>query len=218
MHEPSTTAGAGTRRLLQAGTAAAPLFCGSVLAQAFAREGFDFVRHPLSLLTLGSAGWVQSATFILAGILTACGAVGLRRAGLRSVAPVLLVLFGAGTIAAGIFAPDPAFGFPPGSPAGSPTAMSTHAALHAGAFNVSFGSMLVASLMLSRRYSKTSQPTWRRISIANVLAVIVAIAVGIGVQSVSGIAFFVAGACAFGWHSAICRHELDGFDGRLAVG
>jgi hypothetical protein len=43
-----------------------PLFMVLSIAHAFARSGFDFARHPLSLLTLGDFAWVQIVTFVLA--------------------------------------------------------------------------------------------------------------------------------------------------------
>jgi hypothetical protein len=49
----------------------APLFVGVVLVEAVARQGFDLVRMPLSLLSLGDAGWVQRANFIVCGLLFA---------------------------------------------------------------------------------------------------------------------------------------------------
>jgi hypothetical protein len=47
-----------TRTLLACGVAAGPLFTGVSLLQVLARDGFDLGRHPLSLLSLGDAGWV----------------------------------------------------------------------------------------------------------------------------------------------------------------
>ena len=34
------------------------------LAQGLVRDGYDFTRHPMSLLALGEGGWVQIANFV----------------------------------------------------------------------------------------------------------------------------------------------------------
>jgi len=68
------------RNLLFCGIVAGPLFIGASLAQAFTRTGFDLARHPISLLGLGSLGWIQIANFVVCGVLYVLGAVGLRAA------------------------------------------------------------------------------------------------------------------------------------------
>jgi hypothetical protein len=68
------------RNLLYCGIVAGPLFIAASLIQAFTRTGFDLARHPLSLLSLGSLGWVQIANFVVSGILYVLGAVGQRAA------------------------------------------------------------------------------------------------------------------------------------------
>jgi len=55
--------------LLTGGVVAGPLFVAVGLAQAFTRAGFDPVRHPLSLLSLGDLGWLQITNFVTAGLL-----------------------------------------------------------------------------------------------------------------------------------------------------
>jgi hypothetical protein len=66
------------RNLLLCGIVAGPLFIAISLIQAFTRTGFDLARHPISLLGLGSLGWVQIANFVVCGVLYVLGAVGLR--------------------------------------------------------------------------------------------------------------------------------------------
>jgi hypothetical protein len=76
----TTTASARIRPLLTAGIVAGPLFLVVWFVQAMVRDGFDPHRHPISLLALGGAGWVQIANFVLAGSLFIACAVGMRRA------------------------------------------------------------------------------------------------------------------------------------------
>lgn len=56
-----------TRALLACGVVAGPLFIVVALIQAFTRSGFDPVRHPLSLLSLGDLGWIQITNFVVGG-------------------------------------------------------------------------------------------------------------------------------------------------------
>ena len=49
------------------------------LAQGLVRDGYDFTRHPMSLLALGEGGWVQIASFCATGGLMLACAAGLRR-------------------------------------------------------------------------------------------------------------------------------------------
>src|SRR5712692_8815139 len=113
------------KALLACGLAAGPFYFAVSLAQAWTRPGFDLTRHPLSLLSTGDLGWIQITNFIVSGVLVVAGSVGMRRAlrtGRASTwGPLLVGLFGVGLIGAGIFAPDPAAGFPPGTPATTTT-------------------------------------------------------------------------------------------------
>src|SRR5215469_3397972 len=146
MHSKSTTqvpAGtAATRALLGGAVLAGPLFLALASAQMLMRTGFNAERHPLSLLSLGEFGWLQVTNFIATGILVLGGAVGFRRAMTAGPAatwgPVLIALFGAGTVVAGLFRPDAAFGFPPGTPEGLPAHLSSQGLLHGIGFDIAF--------------------------------------------------------------------------------
>jgi hypothetical protein len=61
--------------LLVCGLIAGPVFIAANLIQAFTRAGFDLARHPISLLSLGSLGWLHIANFGVSGILCLLGAV-----------------------------------------------------------------------------------------------------------------------------------------------
>ncbi|MEV6494312.1 DUF998 domain-containing protein, partial [Actinoplanes sp. NPDC051633] len=81
---------------------AGPLWAAVSLTQAAARDDFDITRHPLSLLSTGSLGWIQIANFVVAGVLTIVGARAL--AGVW--APWLVRVAGAGLLAAGVLVMD----------------------------------------------------------------------------------------------------------------
>ena len=116
--------------LLSCGVVLGPLFYFVVIAQILTRTSFDISKHPLSLLSLGNAGWIQVANFILTGLLAFACAFGMKRA-LRSDAggtwgPLLIGTYGLGMVVAGIFPPDPLPGFPPDALATIPAQMSEH--------------------------------------------------------------------------------------------
>ncbi|MCC5580142.1 DUF998 domain-containing protein [Microtetraspora sp. AC03309] len=154
----SSTA-ASTRSLLTCAAVAAPLWVVVSLAQAATREGFDLTRHPLSALSNGSLGWLQITNFLVSGVLTVAGAVGLRRA-LHGTpggrwAPRLVTLYGIGMIAAGIFVMDPADGFPSGTPYGMPEALTWHSYGHMAAGSIAFISLIAACYVLGRHFGRT---------------------------------------------------------------
>ena len=142
-----------TKALLFCGVVLAPLFYLIVIVQAFTRAGFDIRIHPLSLLSLGPAGWIQITNFLSAGVLAISCAVGmglLRRdgGGLKAV-HWLICSFGFGMIIAGLSPPDPLLGLPQGSPPGIPNHMSVHASFHGLGFAIAFLSLIAACLMSS---------------------------------------------------------------------
>ena len=63
------------KNLLACGIVAGPLFLAVWLVQALTRDGFDPGRHPISLLSLGGAGWIQILNFVTAGVLYVATAV-----------------------------------------------------------------------------------------------------------------------------------------------
>jgi hypothetical protein len=151
--QTTTTTSTLTPRLLQCGAVAGPLFLGLVLLQDYTRPGFDARHDPLSLLSLGTGGWLQIGNFVLAGVLNLLYAVGLwrrlhpGRAG--TWGPLLIAGYGLGLVLVGVCVTDPANGFPLGSLAA--TQPSWHGAVHALGGLVLF-LMLAAALSVFVRY------------------------------------------------------------------
>lgn len=197
--------------LLLGAVLAGPVFNAVVIAEMLTRAGFNLARHPLSLLSLGEAGWIQVANFIVTGLLVLVGAVGFRRAlaaGVgRTWGPILIGLFGAGTVVGGLFPPDAAFGFPPGSPNGVPAQLSGHAILHGVGFDVAFISLIAASLVFARRYRAHSRRGWCAYSLATGVTIPVLIVGGMSVAHFMGIGFFIAALIAFTWLTAVACLE-----------
>ena len=132
--------GAVTRALLLCGVVAGPLYLAVGLAQALTREGFDFARHPLSVLANGPGGWVQTANFAVTGLLIVAAAVGFARVLGPKSRTLTWPLTGHGlaVFAAAFFPADPMDGFPPGTPQGAPTSISTTGLLHFAAGGLGF--------------------------------------------------------------------------------
>ena len=121
-----------TPSLLRCGMMAGPCYLVVGVAQGLLRDGFDFARHPLSVLANGPGGWIQTANFVLTGVMVVAAAVGFRRAlGPKSRGVTwFLGLYGVAMIAAAVFPADPVDGFPPGTPLGFPTSISTTGLIH----------------------------------------------------------------------------------------
>lgn len=121
-----------TTQLLRCGIIAGPFYLTVGVLQGLLRDGFDFGRHPLSVLANGSLGWIQTANFLLSGLMVIAASVGLKRVlgprsrGLRW----FLAAYGAAMLAAAFFPADPVDGFPPGTPLGFPTSISTIGLIH----------------------------------------------------------------------------------------
>ncbi|MGK5743158.1 DUF998 domain-containing protein [Micromonospora sp. URMC 103] len=141
---------------LLGGILAGPIFVGSALVQGLTRDGFDFRRHPVSVLSTGDLGWVQIATFLVTGLLTVGAARALRRTEPAGSVwlPRLVTLYGVGLMAAGVFSADPADGFPAGTPRG-PGQISWHGGLHFLAAALAFVALIVATVLLARRAARS---------------------------------------------------------------
>jgi hypothetical protein len=150
--------------MLLGGAAAGPLFIVVAFAQVFLRDGFDPARHPLSLLSLGDAGWVQISNFVLAGLLFIAAAIGMRRV-MRpgrgaGWGPALVGVFGACLVAGGLLLADPAYGFPPGTPPGAPEELTWHGVLHGIAPAAGFLALVMACLVLASWFARRRARGW----------------------------------------------------------
>ena len=201
------------------GAVAGPLFIAVVVVQALTRTGYDLGEHPLSLLSLGDLGWIQSANFVVAGALTAAFAAGMRRAldpgrGARWT-PLLIGFFGVGLVVAGLFRPDPSYGFPPGSPEGTADELSTSAMLHGIGFALAIGSLTLACLVFARRDLASDRRRWAAYSVGSAAFALV-LAVWPSEDGAS-IRFFVATIVAFAWTTAVALRLRAGVELRREV-
>jgi Protein of unknown function (DUF998) len=201
-----------TWRLLGCGVAAGPLFIGLSVIQALTREGFDLKRHAISMLSLGDYGWIQIANFLISGCLTVLCAIGmwkaLRHGRAGTWGPVLVGMFGAGTLAAGLFSTDPAMGFPPGAPAGLPETLSWHGVLHGVAFFVAFASLVASCFVYAKRFAERKQWRWTAHSAISGVAAPALVAMGIANPTSAGVPFLLAAAVAFAWLAVLAVELL----------
>ena len=176
--------------------------------QAVSRDGFDLRRHPLSLLSLGDLGWIQVANFIVAGMLTLAFAVGMRRVLHSGRAgtwgPLLVGVFGVGLLIGGVFVTDPALGFPPG--ASDDAERSWHSLVHDVGPGVGFDAMIVACLVLARRFAALRRRGWVAYCVATAMAVL-ALTWWPSLDGIS-VRLAVAVVVAFAWMAVLAAHLL----------
>jgi hypothetical protein len=143
-----------TRSLLGYGVLAGVVFEASVLIQGLTRRGFRLAHHDASLLSNGPLGWIQIATFLVAGAMTIACAAGMRRALVGRWGPGLVAVYGAALMAAGLLRADPADGFGPGAPAAKAAHISWHAAGHLVSAGVGFIALIVACFVVARYFGR----------------------------------------------------------------
>lgn len=210
-HDTAATRDAGhareplTRALVTSGVIAGPLFVAAGLAQILTREGFDLSRHPLSLLALGDAGWVQISNFIVAGVLMLAFAAGVARSlgtgpGRRS-APILFAVYGVGLVLGGAFTADPALGFPVGTPDGYPTEWTFHGGVHAFAAPLAFLSLVAVTFVVAHRLrweGHRSAAVWSRVIGVACLVLCIPFGPAMSVRLFLGVALGFAWITAYG--------------------
>ncbi|TWP53378.1 DUF998 domain-containing protein [Lentzea tibetensis] len=134
---------------LLCGVVAGPLYLAVGYVQAFTREGFDLAKHPFSMLSLGSLGWIQIANFVVSGLLFVVAATGM--SSVSKWGARLIGVMGVGMVLGGVFTADPGLGFPLGTPDAVPTTFSWHGALHAAAFGIAMIGWIGSCFVFARR-------------------------------------------------------------------
>jgi hypothetical protein len=153
---------------------AGPFYLAVGLLQALLRDGFDLARHPLSVLANGPGGWIQTANFVITGLMVLAAAVGFGRVlGPKSRAVTwFLGGFGLSMILAAVFPADPVDGFPPGTPEGFPTSISTTGLLHFVAGALGFTCLAISCLAAARAMSRRQLSSLARLSLLSGLGIL----------------------------------------------
>jgi len=207
-----------TRLLLKAGIPVGPLFVGLSLIVGLTSSGFHFGKHEVSLLLVGSTGWLQMANFILTGMLGVATAVGLRRALHPGKAgtwgPILFGLYGIFLIIAGCFHPDPQLGFPSGAPQGIPSSPSVHATMHSVAFSLLALAIVASGFVFARRFATSGKRGWMSYSIASSVSILIFVFLGSALmaEGLGGLPLLGAAITISCWVSAIAVQTLRGID------
>ena len=140
-----------TKSLLGYGVIASAFYVAVWLIQAATRSGFNITRGPASLLSNGDLGWIQVVNFLIVGAIVIAAAVGFRRAlageGRTQWVGWLVGLFGVGMLAAGIFKPDPSYGFPARAPTGAPITTTVHGNPHLILGSLGFLSLIIGAFV-----------------------------------------------------------------------
>jgi hypothetical membrane protein len=205
-----------TRRLLQCGLVAGPLFVGTFLVEGLTWDGYQPMRHPVSSLALGQHGWLQVANFAVTGGLCLASSIGLRRAGVADsrVGPFLVGAAAAGLLGAGAFRTDPVSGYPPGTPDVLP-GYTTLGALHDAFSAPTFLALPVAALAYAGGFLRRGNRGWAVYSAVSGLGMLAAFALAsIGFSQRQGLVEY-AGALqrasvmiGFTWLSALTAKTL----------
>jgi len=194
------------QQLLICGVIAGPFFVIVGLLQAMTIPGFDLTHHYLSLLESGDLGWIQRANFVISGALTVAAAIGMRqtlRAGRARIAgPWLIAAYGIGFIGAGVFVPDPALGFPPGTPDTIPDHASWHSIAHGVSAIVAFLCLDAACLAFAYRFAVSRQRGWMAFSVATAVITFVLPSIP---SPWGGVLLFTASVIGWAWLLALSR-------------
>jgi hypothetical protein len=174
-------------------------------------EGRKRSRQPTSAAAASPATVARVlAMLVTTGLLTIAGAVGLRQSLTggpgRSWGPILVGIYGAALVAAGLLTADPAQGFPPGTPAGPPTTITWHGLGHLVAGGIGFLCLIARCYVFARRFSSQGASGWAIYSTVTgvaFLAGFAGIASGNQVRWLN-LAFGAAVVTAWAWVSAVC--------------
>jgi len=148
------------KKLLYAGVIGPLLFIVVFLVEGLTRPGYSAWRHYVSQLATGDGGWVQVVNFLVCGTLMVAFAIGLyfalrgRRGSIGG--SMLLGLFGAALLVAGIFVTDPALGYP----VGAAPVHTAHGMIHGLAGLAAFSLLPASAFVMAWHFA--SKPGSRR--------------------------------------------------------
>lgn len=119
----------------------------------------------------------------------------------------MFAVFAIGLIIGGVFVPDPALGYPVGTPDEIPGSFSFHGIMHAIAPPLAFFSLIVALLVIARRFATQDQGT---AAVATRVTAVVCLVLVAPVGPGTSWRLFVGVALGFGWIAAFAVRLLRG--------
>jgi hypothetical protein len=162
-----------TKILLLGGIITGPFFTVAWLLGAIGRQDYNPMRHPISSLSIGEFGWIQSSVFLITSLLMLAFAVGVRDAfmdcGHARWTWVFLAAVGIGLLGAGLFVTDPMNGYPRGTPL-VPTDFTVHGRLHRAFSALVFLGMPLAGFASVGWFTTQGKAAWATYSKASAWA------------------------------------------------
>jgi uncharacterized protein DUF998 len=198
----------GTRSLLMCGVLAGPIYLAVGIVQGLLRDGFDFGRHPLSVLANGPGGWVQTANFVVTGLLVVAAAVGFQRVlrGTSRATGIFLGALGVSMLVGAVFRADPMDGFPVGTPLGPPTSISTLGLLHFAAGGLGLVALAVSCLIASRAMSRRGERALARLSLLSGVIILLGFFSGMAIPNSSPVlGIWIAVVVGWVWLALMSR-------------
>ncbi|MER6004519.1 DUF998 domain-containing protein [Nonomuraea angiospora] len=207
--------------LLGGGVAAGVLVPVLLWADGATRPGYSLWHHGASQLGTGERAWLQTANFVLGGLLLLAFAAGLRRVlrGGRGTTwgPALIAVAATGMIVAGLVPTDPALGYPPGQPASTTGGLTTSGLIHQAAGFALFAGLSAAAFVLARRLGQQSRAWAVNSRLSGSLIIAFAFAAGIAYRldvlgvwrpAPAGLLEHLSLLTGFGWITAVGVHLL----------
>jgi len=142
--------------LLAAGIVGAVVFVVVFSIDGATRPGYRSTYHSVSALARSPRGWVQTANFVVCGLLITVSARGIEFSTSSGWLSGTIGVFGLGLIASGVFPTDAMRGYPPGTPDGTPGVFSQAHRWHDLAGFVVFGLLPVAAASAAFTLDSTS--------------------------------------------------------------
>lgn len=162
-----------TKILLLGGVMAGPFFTVAWMLGTVGNQGYSPLRHPISSLSIGESGWIQSSAFFITGLLMFAFAAGVRDAlrdrGLSRWTWIFLAAVGIGLLGAGLFVTDPMNGYPPGTPL-VPTDFTASGRLHRVFSAMVFLGIPFAGFSSARWFRSQGKDAWATYSQASAWA------------------------------------------------
>jgi hypothetical protein len=209
--------------LLALGALCAPVFIVTLVIEGFTRARYNWLRFPISSLSIGPQGWIQIMNFITTGSLIVLLAIGLRLAleprSKGSVwGPIAVAVAGIGLIGAGLFVSDPVFGYPPDQPLVLKQ-FTTHGHFHDFFSMFWFMGLPTACFVLARRFLGLGEDGWAVYSILSGIGMLVFfILAGAGFNQTTGLVDYagvhqrISVSTGLLWLMFLAIHHVGRFD------